>query len=353
MALTIDKKEEISIEVIKTLYSLSERLPEDVINGENAPFREAFLNASPYRLDNRSHATSAPFFINLSSLLYGLNASFGQKFFEKIAHILCYGEKREYTSKGLGNLEITEIQQGTVMQIMKRLVNSGEPVVNLQEENEKLLKEDDSPKVNADDFTADVFYEDSDSVVAIRLMVAKSGYYNMCDEKQKILEGKAALFHLFPNKKIHFFFGFPFDPTVDTAVESATSYDKIRFLKSIVNAEKYCAIDEFLIASELWDFLSGTSNTMETIIEIINTIATPDFQTKIDLLKDKSNRTTVEYMSQLTEWYLVSEKELIINDVAIQKLLTDTRIERIYNKITFDKKGEYNWDRYNTLKKLL
>jgi len=93
-------------------------------------------------------------------------------------------------------------------------------------------------------------------------------------EKQKILEGKAALYRKFSNRQIQFYIGFPFDPTADPAIESISSFDKKRFLGSIVNMNKYFDYDEILIANELWDFLSDQPNTMEQILEIINTIST-------------------------------------------------------------------------------
>jgi len=349
MALTPYQKEKISIEVIKTLVSRFESFPEDASNNRNAPFHEAFLKAFSDKLEH--NVSDVPFFISLSSWLHGLNTTLGQAFFENIAHILCNGEKREYTSKKLGNLKITKIQQDTITQIINNLSTSSK-YPNLQEENRKLLKKDNSPKVDADDFSADVFFEDSDKIVAIELKTVKPNSGGMKGEKQKILEGKAALFHLFPNKKIYFFFGFPFDPTVNIITENVTSYDKTRFLNSIVNAHKFCAHDEFLVASELWNFLSGEKNTMEIIIGIINKIATSDFLSKFHLLQDNSKRTNAEYISQLTEWNLISEKELIMKDIVIQKKLATNHLERIYNKISFDKDGKYNWERYNALREL-
>jgi hypothetical protein len=174
----------------------------------------------------------------------------------------------------------------------------------------------------------------------------------MKGEKQKILEGKAALFHLFPDKEIHFFFGFPFDPTVNPANENVTSYNKTRFLHSIVNANKFVAQNEVLVASELWNFLSGEENTMEEILAIINTIATTNFLSKFHLLQENTKRKTSEYLTQLTEWNLVSEKELIENDDAIKTKL-NIKSTRIYNKMMLDKDGKYNWDRYNVLKNIL
>jgi hypothetical protein len=349
-SLTNTQKEKISIEVIKTLISRFGNFPEDASNNRNAPFHEAFLKAFSDKLEN--NVSDVPFFISLSSWLHGLNTTLGQVFFENIAHILCDGQKREYTSKKSGNLRITRIQQETITQMMNDLSTSTK-LPNLAEENRRLLQNDSSEQIKAEDFSVDVFFEDADKVVAIELKTVKPNSGGMKGEKQKILEGKAALFHLFPGKKILFLFGFPFDPTVNPVTESITSYDKTRFFDSIINANKFCAHDEFLVASELWDFLSGQSGTMEEILEIINTVATSDFLPKFDLLQDSSKRGSPEYISQLVEWNLFSEKELIENNVVIQAKLTTSSLERNYNKTSFDKNGKYNWERYNILKNTL
>jgi hypothetical protein len=106
------------------------------------------------------------------------------------------------------------------------------------------------------------------------------------------------------------------------------------------------------VASELWDFLSGGENTMEIILEIINTIATTDFISKFNLLQDNSQRNSQEYKNQLIEWNLFSELQLIENENIVKsKLISQTT--RIYNKIIFDNKGNYNWERYIALEKLI
>jgi len=345
MALTNIQKEKISIEVIKTLVSRFENFPEDASNNRNAPFHEAFLKAFANKLKN--NVSDVPFFISLASWLHGLNTTLGQSFFENIAHILCDGEKREYTSKKLGNKQITTLQQNNITKIITDLSNSSK-LPNLADENNLLLKNDNTQKITAADFSADVFFENDNSVVAIELKTVKPNSGGMMGEKQKILEGKAALFHLFPNKTIHFYFGFPFDPTANYA----TDYDKTRFLNSVINANKFVAQDEVLLASELWDFLSGQSNTMENILEIINTVATTDFMSKFNLLQDNSKRNSQEYKNQLIKWNLFSELQLVENDTVIRQNL-DNKTTRIYNKIAFDNKGNYNWERYNILKEII
>jgi len=350
MPLTNQQKEKISIEVIKTLISRFDSFPEDASNNRNAPFHEAFLKAFSDKLEGK--VSDTPFFISLSSWLQGLNTTLGMTFFENVANYLCNGEKREYTSKKLGNCEITQKQKNIINNIITDLSNSLE-IPNLAKENAQLYRTYNSPLVNAIDFSADVFFEDFNSVIAIELKSVKPNSGEMRGEKAKILEGKAALYRLFPNKEVHFYIGFPFDPTVNPESEDVTSYNKPRFLNSIINMNKYFDSEETLIASELWSFLSGTEKTMEEILEIINTISTTDFLTKYQFLIDNSKREMLEYLIQLEEWNLFSEKLLIDNNNLIQSKLTNKDLIRIFNKTAFNSKGEYNWDRYNTLKELI
>ena len=117
---------------------------------------------------------------------------------------------------------------------------------------------------------------------------------------------------------------------------------------------KFFAPNETLVASELWDFLSGEENTMEEILDIINTISTTSFIDKFKLLNDDKKIGTVEYVTQLAEWNLISEIELNTNKLNIlEKIRGNTKLTRIFNKKSFDVKGNYNWDKYNGLRKLL
>ena len=117
---------------------------------------------------------------------------------------------------------------------------------------------------------------------------------------------------------------------------------------------KYFAANETLVANELWDMLSGQSNTMDDILEIINTISTTEFLNKFQLLSDNSKRLTPEYRIQLNEWYLVSEMELIDNNnTIVGKIGADRTLTRVYNKTILDNKGNYNTERFNTLKVLI
>ena len=351
MALSEQTKEKISIEVIRTLFTRFESFPEDASNNRNAPFHEAFLKDFADKLQDK--VSDTPFFISLNSWLHGLNTTLGQTFFENVAHHLCDGEKREYTAGRYGNLKITKTQRENISSIIADLSN-GIQKPDLNRENGLLFQNYPAQSINALDFSADVFIEDIDSIIAIELKSVKPNSGEMRGEKQKILEGKAALYQHFPDKKINFYIGFPFDPTVDPAIESVTSYNKTRFLGSIINMTKFFSANETLIASELWDFLSGQRNTMEKILHIINSISTTSFIDKLNFLKNNSKRTTIDYIKQLTEWNLFSELELVNNNsFLLKRIAQDRRLIRIYNQTTFDNKGNYNTIRYSELKRLL
>ena len=252
----------------------------------------------------------------------------------------------------MGNLQITRTQKDNVGDIITDLSNTTQPP-NLDRENSLLFQNYPTPLVSALDFSADVFIEDINSIIAIELKSVKPNSGEMRGEKQKILEGKSALYRHFPEKQINFYIGFPFDPTVDPATESITSYDKSRFLDSIINMTKFFAPNETLIACELWDLLSGQTNTMEEILQIINSISTTSFMDKFQLLNDNSQRTNNTYSELLREWNLYSELELIDNNaLLVQKIAENRTLNRIYNKRAFDSKGNYNTDRYLELKKL-
>lgn len=347
MSLSNTTKEKISIEVIKTLITRFDNFPEDAANNRNAPFHDAFLKAFADKLKNK--VSDVPFFLSLSSWLQGLNTTLGQTFFENIAHHLSQGEKREYTSKKLGNLQILTTQKENVNTIITNLSNSmTQP--NLDSENKLLFVNDKARLVNAIDFSADVFIEDADRIVAIELKSVKPNSGEMRGEKQKILEGKAALFRKFPKKEINFYVGFPFDPTSD----QDTTYNKPRFLGSIINMTKFFAQNETLIANELWDFLSGESKTMEGILKIINTISTTKFLENHQYLNDNSNRSQARYSEILQKWNLHSELELINHDEKIkQKTEADKKLNRLYNQKPFDGKGVYNIDRHSALISLI
>jgi len=342
--LSNEKRELISLEVIKTLYSRFENFPENSFGNRNAPFHEAFLNAFTDKFEDK--VSDIPFFITLSSWLHGLNTTLGQSFFESVAQILSDGQKTEFTNTANNLLKITKEQKEAIADIITDLKNKNQ-TPNLEREN-SLIFIDTGEEIDANNFTADVYFEDDDRIVAVELKSVKPNAGEMRGEKQKILEAKSALFRKFPNKKILFFIGFPFDPTS----KIPTGSDKERFLNSIIDGKKYYEYPEILLADELWNYLSSDENTMQQILDIINTVATPEFKENYCLLNkiDTGSLTKVEILS---DWNILSEIELIKRDSEILlKISTDKRLKRVYKQTIF-KNGKKNSNRFQTLKKLI
>lgn len=346
MCLSDEKTEKISHIVIGVLFSRFESFPGDILNNRNAPFHEAFLNAFSDVIKEK--VSDIPFFISMSSWLHGLNTTLGQTFFEKTAHVLSDGEKREYTSKKLGNLNLSGIQKNNINEIITNL-SIGKNLPNLQIENNILLKADNSNATSALDFSADVFIETDNEVVAIELKSVRPNSGEMRGEKHKILEGKCALFNKYPDKKVSFFLGFPFDPTSDTP----TGYNKKRFMESVINLKKYFDESEILLAGELWDYLAGSEKTMEALLKIINNISTPEFLDRYKCLNDISNIEPDKYAEYIEKWNLFSQLDLIKNDEKIKEAISGSgQLSRIYNQQVFQD-GRYNYNRYEKLIELI
>jgi hypothetical protein len=349
MPLSQDKIERISFQAIQVLYSRFTNFPEDASQNRNAPFHTAFLNAFSDKFADK--ACDIPFFVSLSGWLHGLSTTIGQNFFENTAYILSDGEKREYTSGKLGNLKITRKQRENIGRITANLSNkTAKP--NLTEEDNLIFIFDETELISAMDFSADVFIDDGRNIVAIELKTVKPNSGGSQGEKQKILEGKAALFNKFPNHKISFFLGFPFDPT---SRDSAIGFNKERFIKSVINLNKSFAPEEILLAGELWNKLSGEANTMEQILVIINSIATVEFMNEYSFLNEQQNKmdNPQKYREILLRWNLFSELTLFDNEAAIIEQIRENKsLVKIFNQMIF-KDGKYNQIRYEKLKGFL
>lgn len=341
------QKELIAIEVIRTLYAQFEKFPEDEINNRNAPFHEAFLNTFSEKLANK--VTSIPVFISLASWMHGLNTSLGQSFLEKTAHILCGGEKKEFIAEKGTGLKISANQRNIVNKIITDLSN-GIRTPDLEQENEECLVSE-VPTIDATNFTVDVYFQDDEQVVCIELKTVKPNKGIFKVEKQKILEAKVALKNIHPDKSIQYFLAFPFDPLSETP----TGFDKQRFMDYSIGFRKYFTEDEFLLSSELWDYLSGSADTMQQLIDIINKIATPQFLKKYQFLNNSTSKKTEKnlYIQYLTEWNLINEITLVNSEKIIdEKIKNNNRLTRKFNQQIF-KDGEYNVERMMALKSLL
>lgn len=338
-----EKVEKISYSVIRTLYCKFYDFPEDASNNRNAPFHEAFLNAFSNKLEGK--VSDVPFFVSLASWFHGLNTSMGQSFFERVSHILCDGTKQEF--KGL---KISHEQQTCVSDIITELKN-GTQSPDLARENALIIANNTIQDKIASNFTADCFYEETDKLVAIELKTVKPNSGVFKNEKEKMLSAKAGLKNIHPTKEIIFFLGFPFDPLNNTK----TGFDKNRFMNYSVDFKKYFALNEFLLADELWNFLSGDTNTMQQLLDIINKIATPQFIEKYDFLNNTNNKELFkdQYLSYLSDWNLFSEVVLIENCETIKPKIAGRRnLIRVFNQPIF-KDGNYNRERYNILESLI
>ncbi|GAB6072541.1 TdeIII family type II restriction endonuclease [Venenivibrio stagnispumantis] len=328
-----NKSQLIALEVIRVLKARFDNFPEDSQNNRNAPFHEAFLNAFKDKIEK--YVDNIPYFISLSSWLHGLNTTLGQSFFENVAHILSNWEKRTFKK-----CKITEKQQNTILEIITDLKN-GQRKPNLNEEN-KLIFQIGGDLVNALDFTADVFIMEKDYIEAIELKSVRPNAGEMRGEKLKILSAKACLKLKYPDKEIRYFIGFPFDPLSDTP----TGFDKEKFMKHLIEFEKYFAPEEVLLAGELWDRLSGETNTMEKILEIINKIATPNFLENYEFINNPQNfeKDKQKYMNILKEWCLLDEIKIFENYEDLK-----SKNPKIINQELF-KDGKYNINRKKLIK---
>jgi len=287
------------------------------------------LNAFSDKLEGR--VRDVPDYISLSSWLHGLNTSLGQSFFESVANILCDGEKKSFNGNSIYTNQVNAISE-----IMIDLKNSDE-APSLERENKIIHDRGYGSVQNASNFTVDCFYETSNEIVAIELKSVRPNSGEMRGEKQKILQAKAVLTKLYPNKSVEYFFGFPFDPTSPTD----TGYDKTRFIKYLVEAEKFIDKAEFLIADELWSFLLGEKKgVMNELIFIINTIAKPTFMDKFNSIQNKDEG----YEKILAEWFLASECYIFENR---NRISGESNLKKA-NQNIFKTDGCYN-DKRNDL----
>ncbi|MFH1049402.1 MAG: TdeIII family type II restriction endonuclease [bacterium] len=336
------QKEMIAIEVIRTLYNQFEKFPEDATHNRNAPFHEAFINAFSDKLKGKVY--SIPIFISLASWMHGLNTSLGQSFLEKTAHILCNGEKREFTTTKNTSLKISELQKKIIDNIITDLSNGNRAPDPENEEAECF--NNDIGDIEATNFTVDIYYQDNNQIICIESKTVKPNKGVFKVEKQKVLEAKTALKNKYPDKKIKYFIGFPFDPLSETP----TGFDKQRFMDYSVGFRKYFSENEFLLSSEMWDYLSGDSQTMESILRIINIIATPEFMDKYNFLLDKTNYNNPEYIRIMEDWHLFKEVQIVKNlDILTNHLSDSKSMMRILNQNIFSNDGTYNIDRVNKL----
>ena len=348
--LSENKCDNIACEVISVLWGRFCNFPGLTTENRNAPFHEAFLNAFTPKL----HGIDLHQLINLSSWIQGLNTTLGQTFFENVAHILSGGEKREFTQNKNNSMQISAQQQVIINNIVTELKNNNRSP-NLDQENQLIFEIDNvkpSSLIASLDFTVDNYFETDDEIEAIELKTVRPNAGQMQGEKQKILFAKASFFIKNPNKKIKYYFAFPFDPWSD----SQTGYDKDNFLSKIIEGKKFLDPNEVLLADELWSHLSGDIGTMQEILNIINQIATPEFEEKYHFIQDPVNysKDPTKYLRIIHAWSLHRENFLLSNFEKIKKIVSvDQRASRSINNFVFDQHGNYNERRFNNLVSLM
>lgn len=260
MAINTVKKDQITEIIKRILTSRIESFPELSHQNRNAPFHELILQAFDEQLHNLSVPT--PYLVTISSWMHGLSTSLGSGF-ESLAQILSGGYKRKFTKQF--TLKVKLSQSATIEQIIRELKSGIRP--DTQRENDLIFnfkaKDQD---VDALGLTVDNYLEKDSLIEGIELKSVRPNSGEGRGEKQKILYAKAAFKLQNPTKDIKYYVGFPFDPTSKTP----TGYDKERFFNYLVEFKKFFAFDEVLLATELWDHLSGHKNTMEEVFEIIS-----------------------------------------------------------------------------------
>jgi hypothetical protein len=347
MNISKEKQEKISLLIIKVLISRFKSFPNDLTNSRNSPFHNAFINAFSDKINTKIN--DIPFLINLSSWLHGLNTTLGQTFFENLAHILFKGEKREFTSGRGTSLKISQEQINEINSIISDLDENSNP--NLEEENRRIFIKG-KKLIYSENFSCDVFQIINGKITAIELKTVKPNSGLMKSEKRKILTGKASLYNEYPNHSIEFFIGFPFDPTENP--KTPTKFNLERFKKSVVGIEKYIDDSEILIASQLWDKLSGYTNTMEDILEIINAIANPDFLGNLNYLNNPNNIGNEKYKSLCQKWYFHNELSIINNlEYLKTNMKENNEIEIYLGQQLFKDNFTLNSERRDTLMKFL
>ncbi|MCL4353452.1 TdeIII family type II restriction endonuclease [Patescibacteria group bacterium] len=193
--------------------------------------------------------------------MHGLSTSLGSGF-EALAHILSGGYKKTFTNNFA--LKIKSSQAATIERIIRELKSGSKP--NVARENDLIFNfQAKDQDVESLGFTVDNYLEKESYIEGIELKSVRPNSGEGRGEKQKILYAKAAFRLLNSAKEIKYYVGFPFDPTSKTP----TGYDKERFFNYLVEFKKFFAFDEVLLATELWDHLSGQKNTMEEVFEII------------------------------------------------------------------------------------
>ncbi len=341
-------KQEVAVQLINCLYQQMTYFPNFFF--ENLMLEDAYQKyLSDFSVCSKSINISIQKKITINTTFPFIVDEIGQSFFENTAHILCGGEKKEFTTRKNNNLKVEQTQRNNIATIITDLSNGNQKPSLVNENNAIFTIPTPSNLVEGTDFTADVFFQNDTEVVCVEIKTVKPNKGVFKVEKQKILEAKAALKLRYPQKEIKYFLAFPFDPLSDIPCD----YDKKRFMDYSVGFTKFFDEAEILLSGELWDYLSGNQQTMQEILAIINNIATPNFIDELTFLTEPKNRIEhkKDYLQLLQKWFLFQEYDLINQDEQIKQKITTKNLANIYNQSCF-KDGEYKLQRVQELLKL-
>lgn len=261
MALSKEQKVKIEEVVKSILLSRLENFPDESTQIRNAPFHAAFLECFKERIKPLN--VEIPYLVAIASWLHGLNTSLGSGF-ENLAHILSGGFKRKFSGPYVLKVKKTQVEN---IETIIRDLKAGSLLPESAKEEKIIFNYTNvEDEVNALSFTADNYIENETGIEAVEMKSVRPNSGEAQGEKRKILYAKAAFKLANPAKEIKFFLGFPFDPTS----EEPTKSDKKRFFNYLIEFKKFFAAEEVLLGDELWNRLSGTTDTMEEILDIIN-----------------------------------------------------------------------------------
>lgn len=255
MPLTREVRSSVETIFLRILEKRVETLPADASTVRNAPFHTVLLGA--FSKDLEALTNDIPYLVAVGSWMHGLNTSLGSGF-EAIAHCISGGKKvalRDY-SPSRAMVEACNT-------ILVRLDSRTAP--HLMREGTALRKAcGASPGRDPIDVTVDNLVVRGQVVDAVELKSVRPNKGEGRNEKRRILFGKAALMEKYPRASVSYSVGFPFDPTAS----KSTEFDKRRFLDHLIDFKRYFSPDEILLGPELWNHLSGTTHTMEELIDL-------------------------------------------------------------------------------------
>ena len=121
-------------------------------------------------------------------------------------------------------------------------------------------------------------------------------------------------------------------------------------MDNMIEFNKFCDKKEILLADGLWSFLSGEEGTMNELLNLIRSIATPDFMEEFNFISTPKNLifNTTKYIEIASRWCLEDEVR-IAKVIDTLKVSENKDVRKSLYMCSFDTNGEYNRRRSNTI----